>query len=424
MVQRIGSGAKRMAAFRLLPALSLLSLAALPTPAKASPPPQEAKPVEVTDDMRAAARSGNEFAFDLYGRLKGGEGNLFFSPASISTALAMTYAGAAGQTEREMAGVLHFDLPQRRLHAAYGTLGEVLNASNKNYQLSTANRLWAAKTFPFRPEYLTLTRQSYGAELAQLDFARTEEARRTINGWVEQRTNNRIQDLIPPGVLERYTRLVLTNAIYFKGNWADEFHKGVTEDQPFRLVDGGKTNAPLMRQTNDFRYGEADGLQLVELSYAGGDLSMLILLPREVGLEPLEKQLTAENVERWSSEMGSREVELYLPRFKTTSQFRLSQTLAAMGMPLAFSDDADFSGMSSAEALKISEVVHKAFVEVNEQGTEAAAATGVVLAPTSAAPGVQEPPVVFRADRPFAFLIRDGRTGAILFLGRVADPTK
>lgn len=415
-----------MAAARCLPVLSLLLLACAkaPTPANASPPPpQEAQPVEVTDDVRAAARSGNAFAFDLYGRLKGEEGNLFFSPASISTALAMTSAGARGETEKQMASVLHFDLPPRQLHAAYGTLGDVLNASNKNYKLSTANRLWSAKNYPFRREYLALTRDSYGAELAQLDFARTEEARRTINGWVEQKTHDRIKDLIPAGVLDRDTRLVLTNAIYFKGNWADEFQKEATKDEPFRLAAGGKIRAALMRQTDEFRYGEAEGLQLLELFYAGGDLSMLVLLPREVGLEPLERKLTAENVERWSSELGSREVELYLPRFKTTSEFRLGETLEAMGMSLAFTDAADFSGMSSSEALKISEVLHKAFVEVNEQGTEAAAATGVVLAPTSAAPREPEPPAVFRADRPFVFLIRDQRTGAILFLGRVADPT-
>lgn len=383
----------------------------------------ERKTVEVTDDVRAVARGGNAFAFDLYSRLRDRDGNLFFSPASVATALAMTFAGAEGETEREMAKVLHFDLPEDRLHPAYGTLGRVLDAKNKNYRLSMANRLWAAANYPLRPEYLSLTREAYGAELAPLDFARTEQARRTINGWVEGRTNDRIQDLIPPNVLGPDTRLVLTNAIYFKGNWADEFAKDATSDEPFRLAGGGEVTAPLMRQTDDFRYGEADGLQLVELPYAGRDLSMLMLLPREVGLETLEESLTVENVEAWSAGMGVREVDLALPRFKTTSQFLLGDTLAAMGMPLAFSDDADLSGISSAEALKISEAIHKAFVEVNEQGTEAGAATAVVVAPTAAPAEETVPPVVFRADRPFVFLIRDHRTGAVLFLGRVADPT-
>jgi len=382
----------------------------------------ERKPVEVTDDVRAVARDGNEFAFDLYSRLRDRDGNLFFSPASVATALAMTFAGAEGETERQMASTLHFDLPEDRLHPAYGTLGRVLDAENKDYRLSMANRLWAAAKYPLRPEYLSLTREAYGTELAPLDFTRAEQARRTINGWVEGRTNDRIQDLIPPNVLGPDTRLVLTNAIYFKGNWADEFAKDATADEPFRLAGGSEVIAPLMRQTDDFRYGEADGLQLVELGYAGGDLSMLVLLPREVGLETLEESLTADNVETWSAGMGVREVDLALPRFKTTSQFLLGDTLAAMGMPLAFSDAADLSGISSAEALKISEAIHKAFVEVNEQGTEAAAATAVVIAPASA-PVQPEPPVVFRTDRPFVFLIRDHRTGAILFLGRVTDPT-
>jgi serpin B len=382
------------------------------------------KPVPITDDLRAVAKAENAFTFDLYARLKSRDGNLFFSPASVSTALAMTSAGARGETEKQMAATLHFDLPPGRLHAAYGTFGEILNAANKNYRLSMANRLWAAKGYPFRPEFLALTRDRYGAELATLDFGRSEEARRTIDGWVEQQTNDRIKDLIPPGVLDAMTRLVLTNAIYFKGNWADEFQKSATQDAPFRLAGGGEVRVPLMHQIDKFRYGEADGLQLVELPYAGGDLSMLVLLPREVGPGSLEAKLSARAVEGWMSEMGVRKVDLYLPRFKTTAEFRLGQTLAAMGMPLAFSDDADFSGMSSAESLKISEVIHKAFVDVNEQGTEAAAATAIVVAPTAARVSPEEPPVLFRSDRPFLFLIRDHRSGAILFVGRVTDPTK
>lgn len=384
----------------------------------------EAQPMQITDDLRSVARAENAFALELYARLKGQDGNLFFSPPSISTALAMTSAGARGDTEKQIAATLHFDLPPDRLHAAYGTLGEILNAANKNYRLSMANRLWAAKGHPFRPEFLALTRDRYGAELAPLDFARAEEARRTINAWVEQQTNDRIKELVPPGVLDAMTRLVLTNAIFFKGNWADEFQKSATRDAPFRLAGGGEVRVPLMHQTDNFAYGETDGVQLLELPYAGGDLAMLVLLPREAGPASLEAKLSAKAVEEWSSGMRGRKVDLYLPRFKTTAEFRLGRTLSAMGMPLAFSDAADFSGMSSAEDLKISEVIHKAFVEVNEQGTEAAAATAVVIAPTAARPVPEEPPVLFRADHPFLFLIRDRRTETILFVGRVAEPTK
>ena len=413
-----------MSAPRLLATTLTTVVLVLPSTAHCEPPRESdgRRTVVVTDELRATAGAANAFAFDLYARLKSTDGNLFFSPASISTALAMTYGGAAGETKQQMAAVLHFELPGDRLHGAQRTLGEILNASNKNYRLSTANRLWGAEGFPFQPQFLALTRDAYGAELEQLDFSRTEEARATINGWVAQQTNDRIQDLIPPNVLDPETRLVLTNAIFFKGNWAEAFEPKATGDAPFRLASGDEVTVPLMRQTGRFRYGEAEGLQVLELAYAGGDIAMLVLLPKEVGLDALEKKLTVENVSTWSSGLARKEVEVFLPRFKTTSEFQLGETLSAMGMPLAFSDNADFSAMSSAEELKLSEVIHKAFVEVNEQGTEAAAATGALIQPT-AAPSDDEKPPVFRADRPFVFLIRDRRTGGILFLGRMNDPS-
>lgn len=383
----------------------------------------KAKAVEITDDVRAVARSNNRFAFDLYQHLREDKGNLFFSPASISTALAMTYAGAGGPTKTEMAQVLHFDLAEERLHGGFGTLGEILNSAEKGYRLSMANRLWGAKTYPFRPEFLKTTREQYGAELAQLDFARTEEARQTINAWVEEQTNGRIEDLIPSGVLDAMTRLVLTNAVYFKGAWDEEFSKRATQDAPFRLSRDRQVKVPTMRQTDRFGYAETDDLQLLELPYEGHDLSMVIVLPKSVdGLPDLETKLTAESVQKWMSGLRRRDVRVFLPRFKLTSQFELADVLRAMGMPLAFSERADFSGMSTVESLMLSQVVHKAFVDVSEEGTEAAAATAVVVAPTAAPAGDRDEPVVFRADHPFVFLIRDNRTGAVLFVGRVVNP--
>jgi serpin B len=382
---------------------------------------QEIGGVKITDDVRAVARSNNEFAFDLYRRLRDQEGNLFFSPASIETALAMTYAGAEGETERQMAKVLHFDLDEQRLHDAFGTLSEILNARERGYRLNMANRLWGQAGFEFRQDYLSLTRQRYGAELAQVDFVRqAEQARQTINAWVEEQTNGKIVDLIPSEALGPLTRLVLTNAIYFKGTWAKEFSKKATQEAPFHLSEKRQVQAALMSQKGNFRYAEADGVQLLELPYAGDDLSMLVLLPKKIeGLADLEPNLTAENLSRWSEGLRKREVQLFLPRFKLTSQFRLGEVLAAMGMKQAFGPAADFSGMSPSDDLMISEVVHKAFVDVNEEGTEAAAATGVIVRVTAALP---HEPVVFRADHPFVFAIRDNRSGAILFLGRVSEP--
>jgi serpin B len=383
-------------------------------------------PREATADERAIAEAGNHFAFDLYGRLRTEPGNLFFSPASISAALAMTYAGADGRTAEEMADVLHFTLPGEPLHAAYASfLGGVSSGSDTTYELRIANRLWGQEGFRFLPPFLDVTREHYGAELAQVDFAgATEQARQQINAWVADQTNQKIQDLLPSGVLDNLTRLVLTNAIYFKGKWADPFREGATQDAPFFVSADRTIDVPLMAQQETYSYLASDELQILELPYEGRALSMLVLLPRRVdGLADLEERLSAENFAEWSSALARREVRVFLPRFKLTSQFKLSDTLAAMGMPSAFdAKEADFSRMSSErDDIYISAVVHEAFVDVNEEGTEAAAATGAVASVTSAP---AREPEVFRADRPFAFLIRDNATGSVLFLGRVTNPSE
>ncbi len=384
-----------------------------------------AAPVRADEDNAKGevVAGNNQFATDLYARLREEPGNLFLSPYSISTALAMTYAGARGRTAEQMAETLHFTAPNEDLHRAMGALIDVLNKAGEEgpYELAVANALWAQSGYEFRDEYTDLVTESYRAGLKNVDFQQAaEQAAQAINAWVAEQTNNRIQDLIQEGAIDPLTRLVLTNAIYFKGDWAHQFDEDATEDKPFTLADGEKVDVPMMYQKEDFRYAENDDCQIIELPYEGDDLSMLVLLPREVGdLPALEAKLSPESLENWTRGMRSREVQLYLPRFTMTSEFSLSGTLAAMGMSDAFAPrQADFSGMDGTRELFIQSVVHKAFVDVNEEGTEAAAATGVVVGITSVGP----PPVTFRADHPFLFLIRDNETDSILFIGRVANP--
>jgi serpin B len=364
----------------------------------------------------------NWFAFDLYGQLREKDGNLFFSPYSISTALAMTYAGARGNTEKQMAETLRFGVKGDALHKTFGELVKALNqAGDKGpYQLAVANALWGQQDYQFLDAFTTLVEKSYGAGLNRLDFQKqTEAARQTINRWVEDQTQEKIKDLLKPGVLDPLTRLVLTNAIYFKGNWASQFKKDATQDAPFTLADGKKVNVPMMFQKGDFKYGGNNVCQILELPYEGDDLSMLVLLPKAAGgLTALEKGLSPEWLAKWAKPLRKQEVQVYLPKFTMTSEFGLKDVLVKLGMKDAFNAGAaDFSGMDGSKELFISAVVHKAFVDVNEEGTEAAAATAVVVGTTA-----MMEPTVFRADRPFVFLIRDNKTGSILFIGRVANP--
>ena len=375
-------------------------------------------------DKTEAARGNNAFAIDLYHKLATKEGNLFLSPASISTALAMTYAGARGETANEMAKTLHFTLDEPKLHPALGDILFDLNAQGKSQgnKLSVANALWAQKGQAFQPEFVKLNKDNYGAGLNEVDFQKaTEQARQTINAWVAKQTQDKIKDLLAEGFLTPQTRLVLTNAIYFKGKWDNKFMKEATRDAPFQMNAKDKVNVPLMTQTEKFNYFDGGTFQALQLPYEGKDLSMVILLPQKVdGLAALEKSLTAEQLTTWLGKLHKKEVIVSLPRFQLTSEFSLKETLSQLGMPLAFSPKADFSGIDGEKDLYLSAVVHKAFVDVNEEGTEAAAATAVGIK-ALAAPAS---PPIFRADHPFVFLIRDERTGSILFLGRLVHPGK
>ena len=393
------------------------TLALIALPAAAAEPP---------DGASMVAADGNAFAFDLHARLRAAEpGNLFFSPQSISTALAMTYAGARGDTATEMARTLHFSLPQDRLAAAYAQLLAALHGSGaqRPYTLSVANRLWGQRGTAFLEPFLTTMRTGYGAEMGLVDFVNEAEAARgEINGWVRKETADKITDLIPPGVLGPATRLVLANAIYFRGDWARQFEKSATQDQPFHVTGDRTVTAPLMFGKIPAGYAaRADGgLKVLELPYKGDEVSMLVLLPDAPdGLPALEAKLTADTYRAWTTDLVRRDVLVYLPRFSVESRFALAPTLGAMGMPLAFTDRADFSGMDGKRDLFLSAVVHKARVDVDERGTEAAAATGVAIRTLA----VQQEPPAFRADHPFLFVIRHNPTGAILFLGRVVDPT-
>jgi serpin B len=383
-------------------------------------------PAPPSADAKTVAQDGNAFACDLYARLQKEEGDIFFSPYSISTALAMTYAGAKGKTAEEMATVLHFDLPPDKLHAGFAELVKRFNAQGEKrpYQLSVANRLWGQKGFTFLPAFLNLTTDKYGAGLEELDFVKqTEESRKIINAWVEKQTNDKIKDLLQKGDIETTTRLVLTNAIYFKAAWASKFLADSTKPGDFTLANGTKVKVPLMAKFEHLGYFDGGTFQALNIPYKDYALSMVVLLPRQAdGLPALEKQLTAANLKQWSNKMTTHNVNLKLPKFKTTSRFNLGQTLSDMGMPTAFNPDkADFSGMTTQDQLYISKVIHKAFVDVHEIGTEAAAATAVIMnAPIGLPPKL--PQATFHADRPFLYLIQENQTGAILFMGRLTNP--
>jgi serine protease inhibitor/ankyrin repeat protein len=377
-------------------------------------------------NVKTVVQDNSAFAFDLYQQLRSSKGNLFFSPYSISTALAMTYAGARGNTEKQMAETLHFSLPQKNLHPTFAELQGGLKKLQEagNVKLCIANSLWPQRSHPFLDECLSLAKKYYGVSITPVDYINAREAaRRTINTWVEKKTEDKIKDLIQSYHLNEITRLVLVNAIYFRGNWEYPFDPRETKDAPFYVTPKKPVQIPMMRQTERVRYAEVKSLHILELPYRGEDLSMLVLLPREIdGLEQLEDSLSTENLEFWRQRLEARGLIIFLPKFQMTSSFDLKETLKAMGMvdPFTF-PGANFAGFDGDPRwFFIGEVVHKAFVDVNEEGTEAAAATAVVMGYG----GVPAPPPTFRADRPFLFLIQENRTGSILFIGRVTDPTK
>jgi serpin B len=391
---------------------------------------------------KSLAAGINAFGHELHRRLlKDAPGTAFFSPFSIETALAMTSGGAKGKTLDEMVKTLH--LPADH-HDAFGMLLEHLkgpkvlergpaitaavppNVIRRGYELTTANAIWAMTGYPWRKEFLALTREHYGSGVVETDFRKPNAAREQINKWVEGETKQRIKDLIPVDVLSPLTRMVLTNAVYFKGKWLYTFDKKHTASAAFARADGTKADVPLMHQTATFNYGtfdigltrKPDPVQVLELPYAGRELSMLVYLPRN----PASTGRLIESLAHSTPQpaMAVEKVNVALPRFKAETEYSLRSPLIDLGMRAAFGD-ADFTGMhTSDEHLFITHVLHKAFVDVTEEGTEAAAATAVVVG--REAKSVEPEPKEFRADRPFVFAIRDIATGALLFLGHYTGP--
>ncbi len=380
------------------------------------------------DDLQTLVDNNNAFAFDLYRSVQTQDGNLIYSPYSISLALAMTYAGARGETESQMTQTLHF-LPGDQLHPAFNALdlqlaerGKAQSEEETPLQLDIANAVWAEQTYPFLQSFLDTIALNYGAGIRLADFINQYEAvRKEINNWVSDQTEDKIKDLIPEGVLDSDTRMALVNAIYFKADWLDPFDADSTQDAPFHLLDGSEVTVPTMNQDTFIPYAKGDGWQAIELAYQGETAAMDIIVPDDGRFEEVESSLDYETASAILSSLRPTSVTLALPKFKFESEFSLADQLKALGMPDAFDPErADFSGMSDRNDLYISAVLHKAFVAVDEKGTEAAAATAVIVGVTSA-PMFD---VTLTIDRAFIFLIHDIPTGQILFVGRVLNPAQ
>lgn len=377
------------------------------------------EPAQAIDDQTLTLAQDNAtFAFDLYAKINTQEGNLFCSPYSISTALAMTYGGARGETAHQMAQTLRFTLPQEKLHAAFSELDTYFESLNdgQNIALHAANSLWLDQSLVVLDAYRALTQKYYGANLFQVDYLKqTEAARKQINGWVAEQTNKKIEELLKQGDIDAQTVAALVNAIYFKGNWLNPFDEKLTTDVPFWRSKDKPINVPTMHQTGTFEYGETDDWQMLALPYAGEKILMVIVLPKaKDGLSSLEKQLTFANVSNWLQQTSPQRVKVSLPKFTIRYRIALQETLNALGLTAL----SDFSGISE-QAMELSKVIHEAFVDVNEQGTEAAAATAVTMGR-----GMPRPPAEFQADHPFMFFMVDMTTGTFLFVGRVTNPAE
>ena len=376
------------------------------------------------EGIKNVVDANNQFSLELYSNIKDKEeGNIFFSPYSISTALAMTYEGARGQTADEIQSVFHFPEDSNVRRPNFAAVYNQLNKGDAKYKLNTANALWVQQDFQLLDDYTNTVETHYGGKATNVDFVgTTEQARQTINNWVEDETNNKIKNLFPQGSLTPLSRLVLTNTIYFKGTWVEQFDKSDTRDEDFRVSSDQTVKVPMMRRTDKdakFNYTETEDLQILEMLYEGEDLSMLVLLPKNDDIKLLEESLTLEKLSDWKNQLRKQRVNVFMPKFTFDTKYFLNENLKEMGMPLAFLESADFSGIDGTKSLFIQIVVHQAFVDVNEEGTEAAAATGVGIGITSV-PQIK----IFRADHPFIFIIQERGTGNILFLGRVVNPTK
>lgn len=391
---------------------------------------RETSPEYTEEELSALVDGNTAFAFDIYHQIATGSDNAFLSPYSMSLALAMTWAGARGETEAQLADAMRFTLSQERLHPTFDGLDLFLYdrvedadyASETPFELNIADSVWGQTDYPFEADYLDTLALYYGASVYLLDFqADPDGSRETINSWVEDQTNDRIKDLIPEGGLSSDTRFVLTNAIYFKAAWASPFESELTEDGDFTRLDGSTVSVPFMFQHEPAPAVEGDGFVAVELLYDGDAYSMVAILPDEGTFTDFEASLDGPAFQSILDSLSWGDVELSLPKFQTESQFSLTDALQALGAVVPFTAGADFTGISSTGDLFISSVVHKSFIAVDEEGTEAAAATAIEMGTT----GDEEAPepLVIRLDRPFLYAIIERETGTVLFLGRLADPS-
>jgi serpin B len=380
--------------------------------------------VETSTDPVKIAEGNNVFMMKAYKVLIEKEENIFISPYSISSALAMTYAGANGKTETEMGSALEFSANNTSFHQNFGMATESINniGAKGEIQLNVANSLWLADGYKFTDEFLRTNKTFYKTEMTNLNFAESEKARKTINDWVAEKTKDKIKDLIPEGILDALTKLVLTNAVYFKAEWAEQFKKGNTEKADFTTNKNERVEAELMGLKHYYEYYEDDKVQFIEMPYKGNDASMFVLLPKKKnGLSEIEKDLTWDDILKYSSSMKRKEVLVHFPKFKMSLSYELRDLMRKLGMKDAFSKSADFSKMNGNKDLYISAIIHKTFIAVDEAGTEAAAATAVVMRMKSMPP--QEKHAIFRADHPFFYFIKEKSTGTVLFAGRVVDPS-
>jgi serpin B len=416
--------------------LTLLAACATPTGSSGeqsfvqSNKPRDTQPNISESDLQKLAADNRSFAFNLFQKLRGQDGNLFYSPHSISIALAMTYAGARTETQTQMRQAMNFTLPETSLHPAFNALQQALterekdknNDKDTNFRLNVVNALWGQKGYTFLSAFLDLLSQNYGAGMRLLDYKTDPDAaRQVINQWVAEQTADKIKDLIPPSALDQDTTLVLTNAIYFNAEWLHQFNAENTSPAPFNLRNGSQVSVPTMHISQQFGYYRGEGFTMLELPYTGNQVSMIVIVPDQGKFGQIEQELTSEKWDAAIQGLKYVQVNLAMPKFKFTSELALNDPLTRSGMPIAFQPDrADFSGMDGTKTLYISDVLHKAFINLDEFGTEAAAATAVVVGATS----MPAEPVDLKIDRPFLFTIQDKPTGEILFLGRVVDPSK
>ena len=382
-------------------------------------------PVKLADDKNYTAEklnslvdSLNKFSFDFYHNISENKNeNIFFSPYSIFVALSMAYEGARGNTSAQMYNLLNFFQNDSATQGSFAKIYNLLNQKQTGYKINTANAFWIQQNYPFLPDYINILENYYLAEANELDFSENVEAAKIINSWIENQTNGKIKDMIDPGALSEFTRLVLTNAIYFKGLWENPFDPKYTSQADFNINSSETIKVDMMSLSDStFNYTETDELQFLKLPYQGNDLSMIVILPKENNVSIVDSLLNTVNIEDWNSSLNETKINVDIPKFKFKTEYNLNNILTKMGMIDAFSEDyADFSGMDGTKNLFISDILHKAYVEVNEEGTEAAAATAVIITTGMTT-------TTFNADHPFVFLIQHESTGAILFMGKIMNP--